>query len=204
VPVAAVVLSGSSPGTGPPESAPACPADGRSHAEPSTAAAAGEPLARTLRESGRGGHSLIPHASASCSRVNAGSSSPGPGSARIRPLATPESRRQATRRGRAMQRVLLRRVPQARALPGVSRYDRRHGGRPPAARPRRSADDRPGLRQQDPERPRQPACRCRIRLEDHQAAPLRGTAPGVAAGLAVGRHAHTGPHASRGQQDQDR
>jgi hypothetical protein len=47
--------------------------------------------------SGRGGHSLIPHASESWSRVNVGSSSSGPGSARIRPLATP---RPTSRRSR--------------------------------------------------------------------------------------------------------
>ena len=59
------------------------PADGRSCAGPSTAAAAVAPRspARTSLGSGRGDHSRIPHASASSSRVNAGASSPGSGSA---------------------------------------------------------------------------------------------------------------------------
>jgi hypothetical protein len=58
-------------------------ADGRSCAGPSIAAAAAGPRfpARTSPGSGRGGHSRIPHASASSSRVNAGTSSPGPESA---------------------------------------------------------------------------------------------------------------------------
>src|SRR6185312_10861409 len=45
--------------------------------------------ARTSRGSGRDDHSPILHASASCSRVNAGVSSPGPGSAWIWAMATP-------------------------------------------------------------------------------------------------------------------
>lgn len=43
---------------------------------------------------------------------------------------------------------------------------------------RRSADDRPGLGQKDPERPRQPARGCRKRLEDHQGGAC-GTASGA-------------------------
>ena len=52
---------------------------------------------RTHQGGGRGDHSPIPHASASCSRVNAAASSPGPGSAWTRALATP---RPTSRRSR--------------------------------------------------------------------------------------------------------
>ena len=70
-------------GRGPRGPGLARPADGRSCAGPSTSAAAAGPRspARTSPGSGRGDHSRIPHASASSSRVNAGASSPGPGSA---------------------------------------------------------------------------------------------------------------------------
>jgi hypothetical protein len=70
-------------GKGPQGPGPARLADERSCAAPSSAAAAARPRspARMSPGSGRGDHSRIPHASASSSRVNAGASSPGPGSA---------------------------------------------------------------------------------------------------------------------------
>jgi hypothetical protein len=60
-----------------------------------TVAARPRSAATSSRGSGPGDHSRIPHASASSSRLRAGASSPGPGSAWIRLLATsrPTSRR---------------------------------------------------------------------------------------------------------------
>ena len=70
-------------GRGPRASAPTRPAGGRWRAARSTATARGvpRPPARMIRKSERHGHSLLPHASASWSRVNVRASPAGPGSA---------------------------------------------------------------------------------------------------------------------------
>jgi len=67
------------------------------HRPAQPAAAMPRSPARTSPGSGRGGHSRIPHASASSSRVNAGASSLRPGSAWMRAVATP---RPTSRRSR--------------------------------------------------------------------------------------------------------